>query len=163
VRWRVDSITGACAAAVGAFALWQATGLSMFVKGVPGPGLFPLLVSSVLLLLGLMLFVQGVRQRPRATVGQVPDSPDSAPERLIDPADLRRPAVVLVGYAATVPLLTLIGFVPASVVLIGYVLLVVDRRRGWAPLLAVVAIPIATFELFAHALDLRLPVGPLGF
>lgn len=192
---RADLILGVVIAALGAWALSMALDLSMFTKThTPGPGLFPTLVSSFMLALGILLaalcardLVIGSRE-PSASdsAGAHPsteaapiDSVDSAPidsgpsdSAPIDsgpsqPRRIGRAGAVFACYVVAMPLMSILGFVPAAAVLIVLVLFGVERRRDWRALAAAVLIPVAAFYLFVHLLTIQLPtglldLGPLG-
>ena len=199
---RADLILGVVIAALGAWALSMALDLSMFTRShTPGPGLFPTLVSSFMLALGVLLAVlcsrdllAGRRDRSESDLAGVRPATDAAPSNpapgdsaLIDSARIDsaridsapvesgpsqsrrigRAGAVFACYVVAMPLMSILGFVPAAAVLIVLVLFGVERRRDWRALAAAVLIPVAAFYLFVHLLTIQLPtglldLGPLG-
>jgi hypothetical protein len=194
---RADLILGVVIAALGAWALSMALDLSMFTRShTPGPGLFPTLVSSFMLALGVLLAVlcsrdllAGRRDRSESDLAGVRPATDAAPSNpapgdsaLIDSARIDsapvesgpsqsrrigRAGAVFACYVVSMPLMSILGFVPAAAVLIVLVLFGVERRRDWRALAAAVLIPVAAFYLFVHLLTIQLPtglldLGPLG-
>jgi hypothetical protein len=194
VHRRADVVLGVLVAALGAYALMTALNLALFGKHhVPGPGLFPALVSSMMLALGLLLAALSARDvirlrggRNNASARRPADQErhqplEQAPQTFSDTATaappteqpssefrrIARATKVLVCYAIAIPLMTIIGFVPASAALIFLVLFGVEERRNWRALAAAILIPVAAFLVFVRLLTIQLPIGlvnlgPLG-
>jgi tripartite tricarboxylate transporter TctB family protein len=146
---------GVAAAVLGVVALIDASGLKMFGKhGVPGPGLFPTALSIVVSALGLALVVVSAVRRVRdgrAPVGQLAGVG----------RELRRAGGVWVGLLASIALMGLIGFVPATILLIAYLVLVVERIRNWKAAVVIVAVPVVAYALFVFVLGVDLPTSAL--
>jgi putative tricarboxylic transport membrane protein len=146
---------GLAAAAFGVVAFVECSGLKMFGDhGVPGPGFFPASLSVALILLGLLQaavsVVRGLR-RGRGPTGRM---------RSVGTGYLRAGAV-WAGLMVSIPLMTLIGFVPATILLIAYLVFVVERTRGVKGILVAVAVPIAVSALFVFLLGVDLPTSTL--
>jgi hypothetical protein len=147
---RADVVAGTAVAALGAFALVTALNLAFLSRsGVPGPGFFPTLLSGLLVVLGALLAVTSLRGRPVAR-----DTDEPRPRDRV----LRAGAVWLC-FAVSVPVLTVLGFVPAMAILIAVLLFGVERRWNWRPLLVAVLVPVGVYELFVHVLTIPLPTG----
>jgi hypothetical protein len=73
-----------------------------------------------------------------------------------------RSGAVWLCYALSAPLLTILGFVPATAVLIFVLLFAIEGRRNWRSLVAAVLIPVATSALFIDVLTISLPSGLLS-
>ncbi|HEX5493057.1 MAG TPA: tripartite tricarboxylate transporter TctB family protein [Mycobacteriales bacterium] len=173
---RADLITGLVVAGVGAYALSMALDLAMFgTHRVPGPGFLPTLLSVLLLVLGLLLAATSLRGRPEPAPAVDPPDSSGAPaapggEYVRDPGAVAptegrrvlRASTVLLCYAACVPLLTVVGFVVATALLIFGLLFGVEGRRNWRATVAAIVIPVATYILFVNVLTISLPVGLLG-
>jgi putative tricarboxylic transport membrane protein len=164
---RVADVTaGVVVAVIGAGALEMALHMAFLGQGgVPGPGFFPVLLSTALIVLGLVLGAMSLRpaQVEVRAVGAVPDGAGSGEDTDDGPGPSRlRPAVVLVLFVACVPLLTVVGFVITGALLMAVLLFAVERRRGWIPLLAAIVVPVALYELFTELLSIQLPVGMFG-
>lgn len=157
---RLDLLTGSVTTVVGALAFWDASGLTMFGDShVPGPGFFPKILSGLLAALGLALAVMSLRER---------DEPPNAESGTDDPAEEAptrggrvRAFAVLVAFGVIAPLVGVVGYVPAMVLLVLVVLYGIERRRDFRSLVAALLIPVATYLLFAHAFSIPLPNGPL--
>jgi hypothetical protein len=146
---------GAVAAAFGVIALIDASGLDVFgKKGVPGPGFFPISLSVAVIALGLLLtavsVLRGVRHG-RGPAGQM---------RGVG-AELLRAAGVWLGFLIGVALMPLIGFVPATVVLIAYLVFGIERIKGIKAVLVIVAVPLVAYALFVFVLGVELPTSSL--
>jgi putative tricarboxylic transport membrane protein len=157
---KAELALGLVVAAVGAYALSLALDMAMYSSShVPGPGFFPTLLSGLLLGLGLLLAVTSLR-RKRGTEDA------EAPEPVNWHRQMRAGAVWLC-YAVSIPLLTLLGFVPTGALLVFALLFGVEGRRNWRALAAAILIPVAASVVFVDLLTIPLPQGlishgPLG-
>lgn len=146
---------GIVAAGFGVVALVDASGLAMFGKhGVPGPGMFPTALSTAVVALGLALVVVSAVRRFRHGRG-------TAGEMAGVGRQLMRAGSVWVGLTASLPLMGLIGFVPATVLLIAYLVLVIERVRGLKAALVIVTVPVLAYLLFVFVLGVELPTSVL--
>ncbi len=129
---------------LGAVLAWQASQLRMTdLGGGPGPGVLPLGLGLMLLVLGARLVVGGWRER--AEFG-----------------NLRRVAILAAVLAIWFTVLEPIGFVAASALSLG-VMLVVYNERHRARLVALgVAGAAASYALFYSVLRVQLPADPFG-
>jgi hypothetical protein len=153
---RMDFYTGLVTAVIGAAATWDARKLTMFGDhNVPGAGFFPKILAGLLIVLGLLLAAMALRDHSKDHDGTVdPDAPGAARRML-------RPAAVLIVFGVIAPLVAIIGYIPAMVLLVLVILYGIERRRDFRSLLAAVLIPVATYVLFAHLFAIPLPSGPL--
>jgi hypothetical protein len=158
---RADVVAGTAVAALGAFALVTALNLAFLSNsGVPGPGFFPTLLSGLLVVLGILLAVISLRKRT-ATAEAPADHEDSVIEvEERGPRDrLIRAGAVWICFAVAVPVLTVLGFVPAMAILIAVLLFGVERRLNWRSIVLAVVVPVGVYELFVHLLSIPLPTG----
>jgi len=146
---------GLVAAAFGGVALIDATGLDLFGdKGVPGPGFFPVFLSVAVILLGALQVAvsvaRGVRwgSGPRGQMAGVR-------------AELLRTAYVWGGFLVSIALMPLLGFVPAAMLLIAYLVVAVERIKGIKAVLVIVAVPLLAYALFVFVLGVDLPESSL--
>jgi hypothetical protein len=148
-----QAILGIVAAGFGVVALIDASGLAMFGKhGVPGPGMFPTALSIAVVALGLLLVVVSVIRRirnGRAPAGQMKGVG----------TEFLRAGSVWVGLTASIPLMGLIGFVPATILFIAYLILLIERVRGLKAVLVIVAVPVVAYALFVFVLGVELPTS----
>jgi putative tricarboxylic transport membrane protein len=147
-------VLGLVVAAIGVLALVEASELDMFGEhGVPGPGFLPTLVAAALLVLGLLLAVLTVVRR-RTPVPE-PEEPDFQVRGLL------RAGRVWIGFLVSIPVMTLIGFIPAMVILVAYLVFAVERIRGVKPVLVAILVPAAIYAIFAFLLGVDLPASAL--
>lgn len=128
---------------------WGGTQLTASLQGdVIGPAFFPRLLTVLGILLGIMLFVQGVPAAKK----------DKAGEEGSDITALV-PAAMLLVYALVFERL---GFLLATPLF----LVITFRYLGhpsWAGIFGYsAAVTAAVFLLFQYLLDIRLPLGPLA-
>jgi putative tricarboxylic transport membrane protein len=155
---RLDLLTGLVTTVVGALAFWDASELAMFGDShVPGPGFFPKILSGLLAALGLALAGMALRERDEPVVDAEPGDDGPGPTR----GGRVRAFAVLVAFGVIAPLVAVVGYVPAMVLLVLVVLYGIERRRDFRSLVAALLIPVATYMLFAHAFSIPLPNGPL--
>lgn len=165
---RADVVAGVAVAALGAFALVTALNLAFLsTNGVPGPGFFPTLLSGLLLLLGVLLGATSLRRRPEPGPGADESPSRQLPGELAEEGPSGRARVLRAGtvwlcFAVSVPILAVLGFVPAMAILIALVLFGVERRLNWRALVVAVVVPVSVYELFVHLLTIPLPVGLLN-
>jgi len=146
---------GLVAAAFGAVALVDASGLKVFgAKGVPGPGFFPISLSVAVIVLGLLQVgvsvARGVRDG-RGPSGQL---------RGVS-TEVLRAAYVWLGFLVSIVLMPLAGFVPATMLLIAYLVFAVERIRGVKAVLVIIAVPLVAYALFVFVLGVELPASTL--
>jgi putative tricarboxylic transport membrane protein len=147
-----ELITGLVVASVGAYALDLALKMSMYgVGGIPGPGFFPRLLSGLLLGLGLLLAAVAVRSRPAPSPGRLSRGEEGRREL--------RAGTVWLCYAACVPLLTLLGFVPTMALLVFALVFGFEKRRTWRGLAVAIVVPVAISAVFVNLLTIPLPEG----
>jgi Tripartite tricarboxylate transporter TctB family len=146
---------GAAAAAFGVIALVDASGLAVFgKKGVPGPGFFPIVLSIALVVLGVLLVTVSAVRGMRHGLGPAGQMRGLRSELL-------RAAGVWLGYLIGVALMPLIGFVPAMILLLGYLVFGLERLKGIKAVLVIVAVPLVAYALFVFVLGVDLPTSSL--
>lgn len=147
----VHVVTGGVVVLVGLLALLQALSLAFFgPNGEPGPGLFPALLSGLLIVLGLALSVSYLIGNRRS---------DEHMEQLdLDGARMGRAGVVWACFVIMVVLLPIVGFLPATLLMVGVLVLAMERQRSVKAIAAVLVLPVATYLVFAVALEVPLPV-----
>jgi hypothetical protein len=145
---------GGVVALIGLLALLEALSLDFSgANGEPGPGLFPALLAGVLILLGLALsasYLIGNRRH---------EEHEEHRERLdLGRAKMGRATVVWACFVGMVVLLPLIGFLPATLLLVGVLVLAMEKQRSVKAIAAVLVLPVATYLVFGVALEVPLPV-----
>ncbi len=146
-----DVVSGAVLAALGVFIISEARQWTYGSAEGPGPGFFPMWYGIAMVVLSLVLIASSFI-RPAQIKGEP-----------VDWRGIGRALTVWVAFAGCVALLKMTGFLIALGLLTLFVVAVMYGK----PLkvaLAVAAGNAAGFYLvFPFALDVSLPVGPLGF
>lgn len=152
----VHIVTGGLAALIGVVTLIQAvTGLAFLgANGEPGPAFFPAILSGGLIVLGLTLAL-GYLLRPESKLANREQLNYSAPTLL-------RAGSVWLTLALAVALMTTLGFLLSSILMVAVLVLVIERLRGFRTVSALLALPVGIYVLFAVLLDVRLPTGIFG-
>jgi hypothetical protein len=68
---------------------------------------------------------------------------------------------VWLGFLIGCALMPLIGFVPAAVLLVAYLVFGLERVRGIKAVVVVIAVPIVAYALFVFVLGVELPTSIL--
>lgn len=147
---RLDIGIGAFFVLLGLAAVTQSLQLDLYQRGgIPGPGMFPLLLSVALVVLGVLLIITRIRGKPE----------DFAPLEKPSRDELRRVVTVMVGLLVSVVLLPIVGYFPSSLALVAFLLFGVERLRSWRAVATVVALPTVFYVVFVVLLHVRLPGG----
>ena len=148
---RVETSAGTLVLAVGVALLVGALDFPFFLKGVPGPGFLPFVVSLGIMASGLVLVFQGIKQPPRANVPWPPLS------------GWVRVALMVVAMAASFWLLEMLGFVVVTAVFM-LVMVYCLGERSWRILATVpVLSAVGLYLVFAVWLRVPLPKGIITF
>lgn len=148
VKNRVDTVAGAIVLLIGLAIVWKAaTGLRLGTFMLPGPGLFPLLIGCVVVLLAtyLLIFPTG--------------SGDSSAFAW---AKLRRVLPVYCSLIAYVAILEWVGFAIATFCLLLYLSIAIGKQRIVGALVRAVIMTGLAYILFELVLKTPLPKGFLG-
>ena len=135
--------------ALGAYSLISFYTARVQTKWIMSPYLFPLLLSAFAVLLSVSLFAEGRYEVSRDRDGETPakSAPLSYKNVLI---------VVLMGVAYYV-LISLIHFIPASMVFLAAMIWFLGERRWWMIAAVAIAMPLILYALFGLGLNVRLP------
>ncbi|MBI4540090.1 MAG: tripartite tricarboxylate transporter TctB family protein [Gemmatimonadetes bacterium] len=146
---RVDLFAGLALFAFAAFYFWQSLAVTVgFASDTLGPTFFPRLLALGLAILALVVVVRAATNR----------SDPSAP------APLRHGllVVLLVLIVAWAVLLPLLGYFIVTPPLLAAVMLLLGLRNLWKLLGTTLGLTLALYLLFGQALNVPLPMGPLG-
>jgi hypothetical protein len=145
-----ETLLGLGTIAVAGGAFWQASLIPVSpLYSKIGPTLFPYIGASLLMILGALLVVQGLRG------GWQP-----AEEKDI-PLDRRALAFVGAGLLANVALIGTLGFTIASTVMFTLIAAGFGSRRPWVDAPIGFALALAAYFGFAGALGVNIGMGPL--
>ena len=146
-----DVISGAVLAALGVYIISEARQWNFSGPEGPGPGFFPIWYGVAMVVLSLFLVAASVLR---------PSVKAKAP---VDWLGIGRALTVWARFVFSIALLKVIGLL-TELALLTLFIVAVMYGKSWKLALAVAAGNAAGFYLvFPFALDLSLPVGPLGF
>ncbi|MCW5576399.1 MAG: tripartite tricarboxylate transporter TctB family protein [Burkholderiales bacterium] len=148
-RLNGDVLSGLVLAALGVYVIIEARGWNYMSEEGPGPGFFPLWYGIAMVVLSLAL-VLNAAMRPAA----------GAP---VDWRCVGRALLAWACFAASVALMQPLGFLLALALLTLFVVAVMYGQPLKIAMAAAVGNAVVFHLLFVLALDLSLPVGPLGF
>ena len=139
----MDRIGAVAMMAFGGFWIWQAGRLALrSPEGGPGPGLLPTAMGVLIITMAAISFL-----RPEVSRIELPY--------------FRRIAIILASLIGYAVLLEPLGYVVATAILLGFLLLAfAEQRRWWQPISAV-AVSFATYYVFRILLSVPLPPDPL--
>ncbi len=144
----IDRISGAFLFLLGLFVAWEDRVLPLGSHDRPGPGYFPLLLSVILGVLGLVLLIRG-RSSP--------------PLRSIRWEEAKHAAAILAcSFLATFGIERL-GYRITMILVLGFLFGVVERMKLWQVAVLTVSLSLGSFWVFDSLLRVILPRGGLGF
>lgn len=148
-----NGVAGAAIVALGGVFVTGALGMPLQVGNIPGPGLFPLILGSILSLLGLVLTVQSLL----ATLSRGEDS------TLPDRQGNIRLLTTAVATGAFVWILGWLGYAISMALYVVALLVFVGGRKWWSSGIIAVVFAMGTYLLFTLALGLPLPTAYFPF
>ena len=145
---RPDRITGGVVLLAGVAIIWQACRLRLGNFHTPGPGLFPLLLGSVVVFLSLCLLAFRSRSRKDA--------------RSFSAESLLRVGRVYGSLIAYFLVLEHLGFLLSTFLLVSYLSIVIGKQKAVGALVRAVLVTVFSYLLFDVVLKGQLPKGILG-
>ena len=146
-----DVISGAVLAALGVYIISEARQWNFSGPEGPGPGFFPIWYGVAMVVLSLFLVAASVLR---------PSVKAKAP---VDWLGIGRALTVWAAFAVSIGLLKFIGFLTALALLTLFIVAVMYGKSWKLALTVAVGNAVGFYLVFPLALDLSLPVGPLGF
>lgn len=128
--------------------LWENRVLPVGSLHKPGPGYMPMVLAILLAAMAILVIVNGGH---------------SSSLRSLEWAERRHAVAVLAGCAFAALALERLGYRLTVILLVGFLLRVVERRRPVTVLAAALGLSLATFYVFNDLLKVPLPLGPGGF
>ena len=143
-----DRISGASLFVLGLFVAWQDRVLPLGSHGRPGPGYFPLLLSVILGILGLLLLLRG----------------SSAPcLRSIRWEESRHAGAILACCLLATFGIERLGYRMTMILVLGFLFGVVERLKLWQVFGLTMGLSLGSFWIFDSFLRVILPRGGFGF
>lgn len=153
IRDKSDLFTTVALAGFGSFVIFEARGLPYVSEFGPGPGFFPLWIGIGIVALALVLFLGGF----------FGGSGDTDETKRTPGVEIARALGAWAAFVAAIALVSLLGFGISFGLLTAFLILVLDRRSPWVACGVALALALGFHLVFAVALGVGLPVGPLGF
>jgi hypothetical protein len=144
----LDRISGVFLFLLGLFVAWEDRVLPLGTHGRPGPGYFPLLLSAILGILGLLLFLQG-RSSPHLRSTHWGEAKHAA-------------AILACSFLATFGIERL-GYRITMILILGFLFGVVERLKLWQVFVLTIGLSLGSFWVFDSLLRVILPRGGFGF
>ncbi len=145
-------VSGAVLAALGVFIINEARQWTYSSAEGPGPGFFPLWYGIAMVVLSLALIASSVMRPAQVNKGEP-----------VDWRGIGRALTVWAAFAGCVALLKITGLLIALGLLTLFVVAVMYGKSLKVALAVAVGNAAGFYLVFPFALDVSLPVGPLGF
>jgi putative tricarboxylic transport membrane protein len=116
----------------------------------PGPGMFPLWLSGILILLSLLSIVQSIK-KDRTTFAEI----------LPKGKDLKKLILILAALAGFILIIQFAGFVIAGIVFL--FILLAGEYKWYVNLAISIGVSVLLFWVFGILLSVPLPVNSFGF
>jgi len=150
-------------AALGATVLVSSFGYGILRDGDRvGPGLLPMVVGLLLLLLSGWQLVTRLRGSTRGPVAAAPVGPETDVLGRTQARRIRQLRMVVVALPITILLVPVLGFLPAFGICVLFICAVVERRRPVQALLVTAVAVAVVYGIFGVFLDVPLPAGVVG-
>ncbi|HSB69903.1 MAG TPA: tripartite tricarboxylate transporter TctB family protein [Candidatus Methylomirabilis sp.] len=114
----------------------------------PGPGYMPMLLAIVLGAMAALVVLGGGGSPPLAS---------------LEWSEKRHAIAILLGCAFTALAMERLGYRLTVIVLVGFLLWAVERKRPVVVIAMALALSLGTFYVFCTLLRVPLPLGPRGF
>ena len=144
----LDRISGAFLLLLGLFVAWQDRVLPLGTHSRPGPGYFPLLLSILLGILGILLILRG-RYSPRLRSLRWEEGKHAV-------------AILACSFLATLGIERL-GYRVTMILILGFLFGVMERLKLWQTFVLTIGLSLGSFWVFDSVLRVLLPRGGLGF
>lgn len=154
-------------AVLGAAVVFSSTGMGFWVRLGPGPGFFPLVLGSLLVLLSLLWISQELRGARDGAASEEPETTEATdlviPEEPHEPLRPKNIAAIVLSLTVLAAVMPLIGFQLSMLFFLIFHLRVMGRRRWLLTTLVSVVGSFGVFILFTRVLTVNLPAASIGF
>jgi putative tricarboxylic transport membrane protein len=143
-----DRVAGAVIVLFSLYVLWEDRVLPLGTYHRPGPGYMPMILAVILGIAGVLIVLTGGGSPPFASLAWT---------------EWRHALAILAGCAFTALALERLGYRVTVILLVGFLLSVVERRRPLTVIGMALVLSLGTFYVFYTLLRVPLPLGPGGF
>ena len=144
----IDRVSGGFFVLFAFGVIWEAHKLPLGTLHNPGPGFMPTLLAIVLGGFGIVMVIAGG---------------DSAALRSLGWSEGKHALAILGACALAALALERIGYRLTTLLVVGLLLGLVERRRPLVVVALSLGLSLGSFYLFSHLLKVPLPRGPWGF
>ena len=128
--------------------MWETRVLPLGDFHNPGPGYMPMVLAIVLGTMGILVVLGGGASPPLAS---------------LEWSEKKHALAILAGCAFTALVMERIGYRLTVILLLGFILWLVERKRPAVVVATALGLSLGTFYLFSTLLKVPLPLGPGGF
>ncbi len=143
-----DRIAGIALLLFSLAVMWEDRALPLGTFHKPGPGYMPMVLAIALAAMGILVALGGG---------------DSPPIASLTWTEGKHALGILAGCGFTALALERLGYRLTMIILVGFLLWVIERKRPAVVVLAALGLSLATFYLFSSLLKVPLPLGPGRF
>jgi hypothetical protein len=143
----IDRISGIVLLALAGFIAFETRVLPLGTHRVPGPGYLPLLLASILGILGILLIFLKAKSSPLRSLKW--------------PEGLHAAAIVGCCFFATF-FIEILGYRVTMLIVLGFLFGVVERMKIWWALGLTFGLTFGSYWIFNNMLKVILPQGGLG-
>ena len=152
---RADFYGGLLLTAFFGACLWEGSTFQYGEEFSPGPGFAPVWLSATGLCVALLIAAHGFRAMRH------PDRFEATP--VLEGRGVGRVAATLLGMAAMILLVPVLGLALSILAFLLYLTLIVQRHSLFVGIGASVGTVVFVYAVFVYSLDVPIPKGPLGF
>ena len=145
---RADHVAGAIFIGIGILVFALSGDLPAGRLSMPGSGFLPKIIAALLILFGAALLLRARESEAFSAIGW---------------GDLPHALQVIAIAAAGIALYTNAGFLLALFLMIGALLIIIERRNPLRAVIYAASIVVVTFVGFEYLLKTPMPNGPWGF
>jgi putative tricarboxylic transport membrane protein len=146
-----EVISGVVLAALGVYVVAEAARWEYLGPDGPGPGFFPIWYGIAIVALAAVLVVQNLMSRAAAA------------GKPVNWREVGRVLIAWAGFVVSVALLKMLGFILSFGLFVLFVVAGLYRRPLRVAISVAVGCAAGFYLVFPFALDVRLPIGILGF
>jgi len=151
-RKKADLVSGIALTAFSAYIILQSLKMPITAEYSPGPGMFPLGLGLILLLLSISLIWDGIN----------PKKADKA-SKFQNRQGLLASGLLILGLAGYAAAIATLGYVITTFLLVLFLMGVVVRDKIKTTVLTAICVTLLLYLIFDVGLKIHLPQGPFGF
>lgn len=151
-RKKTDTITAIVLLVFSGYLIAESLTMAISSEYGPGPGMFPLGLGIILAVLSLALLWDGLNPRVK-----------DKPSKFQNQRGLLAAGLVVVGLVGYAVLISLLGYLLTTFLLVIFLMAVVAKDKLKTSLITAAAVTLLLFLIFDVGLGVHLPKGPFSF